>query len=325
MSQSSSIRTSGRLKARTPYIFPEPDRSHKLIDLYFTNINLITPVLHRPTFERKYNDGLHLRDSAFGAVVLLVCAVASPGCDDPRVLLPGIDTEHSAGWQYFEQVQIVKKALLAPPCPEDVQVYCLSTIYVQGTSTPQACWTIVGIGIRLAQDVGAHRRKVYNRKPTVEDELWKRALWIWSLSTEHLAPAQADLVQYKTLSKLCTEHGSVHDAHVFVHIFDLDLPVICDDEYWEHQDPEQAFKQPPGKPSYVAYFVTAVKLNQILALALRTIYSINRSKVMFGLTGHKWGQHAVAELDSALNKWIDSVPDHCQWSPFPASIIYIAL
>lgn len=36
---------------------------------------------------------------------------------------------------------------------------------------------MVGIGIRLAQDVGAHRRKVYNTPVSVESELWKRAFW----------------------------------------------------------------------------------------------------------------------------------------------------
>lgn len=50
-------------------------------------------------------------------------------------------------------------------------------MFLQGSSAPQACWTMVGIGIRLAQDVGAHRRKVYSHKLTVEDELWKRAFW----------------------------------------------------------------------------------------------------------------------------------------------------
>jgi hypothetical protein len=43
---------------------------------------------------------------------------------------------------------------------------------------------MVGIGIRLSQDVGAHRKKVYNRKPTVEDELWKRAFWL-DLAVQH--------------------------------------------------------------------------------------------------------------------------------------------
>ncbi len=36
---------------------------------------------------------------------------------------------------------------------------------------------MVGIGIRLAQDVGAHRKKVYNTPHSVETELWKRAFW----------------------------------------------------------------------------------------------------------------------------------------------------
>lgn len=36
---------------------------------------------------------------------------------------------------------------------------------------------MVGIGIRLAQDVGAHRRRTQNGELTVEDELWKRAFW----------------------------------------------------------------------------------------------------------------------------------------------------
>ena len=30
----------------------------------------------------------------------------------------------------------------------------------------------------MAQDVGAHRRKVYSTAPTVEEELWRRAFWV---------------------------------------------------------------------------------------------------------------------------------------------------
>ena len=53
--------------------------------------------------------------------------------------------------------------------------------------------------------------------------------------------------------------------------FDIDLPTECDDEYWTNPDPEQAFKQPPGKPSKVAFFNCFVRLHQILAFAMRTI------------------------------------------------------
>ena len=35
----------------------------------------------------------------------------------------------------------------------------------------------MGFGIRLAQDVGVHRRKVHEHVPTAEDEQWKRGFW----------------------------------------------------------------------------------------------------------------------------------------------------
>jgi hypothetical protein len=51
-------------------------------------------------------------------------------------------------------------------------------MFLQGSSTLwQSCWSIVGVGIRLAIDVGAHRKKVYSETPTLEDELWRRAFW----------------------------------------------------------------------------------------------------------------------------------------------------
>ena len=55
------------------------------------------------------------------------------------------------------------------------------------------------------------------------------------------------------------------------HSFDIDLPVDCDDEYWEHPDPAQRFKQPPNKPSSAISFIIYIKILQILGLSLRTI------------------------------------------------------
>jgi hypothetical protein len=33
---------------------------------------------------------------------------------------------------------------------------------------------------------------------------------------------------------------------------------------------------------------------------------------MMGFIGAEWEQHLISELDSALNKWLDAVPNHCQ-------------
>lgn len=60
---------------------------------------------------------------------------------------------------------------------------------------------------------------------------------------------------------------------------DIDFPLECDDEFWESDDPNLAFNQPPGQPSTVAYFIFALKLRQILGLALRTIVELFHSNI----------------------------------------------
>lgn len=286
------------------YRFPDPDLLTSLVDLYFANTNTFLPLLHQPMFEKSLSDNLHRRDDGFGAVVLLVAAVGARFSDDPRVALPGTDAMHSAGWAWFNQVQMVRRSLFSPPSLYDLQIYCLSALFLQGSSAPQSCWTIIGIGIRLVQDVGAHRRKVYGINLTTEDELWKRAFWVL---------VAMDRSASSGLGRPC----ALQDED-----FDLDLPTECDDEYWLPPDPKDAFKQPPGKPSKMSFFIAYLKLSQILAFALRTIYSINKSKALLGFVGQQWEQHIVAELDSALNKWVDSVPDHLRWDPHREDTVF---
>ena len=70
-----------------------------------------------------------------------------------------------------------------------------------------------------------------------------------------------------------------------------------------------------------------LRLGQILAFAMRTIvsefacpdrheadhvlqYATNKSKAQLGHADEQWEQRIVADLDSALNKWSDSLPAH---------------
>jgi hypothetical protein len=78
---------------------------------------------------------------------------------------------------------------------------------------------------------------------------------------------------------------SSEDADHLAFSFDVDLPIDCDDEYWENDDPNLAFKQPPGKPSKVAFFISLIKQQEILALALRTIVSSRRGGCAFTSVG----------------------------------------
>ena len=88
-------------------------------------MNSFLPLLHRPIFEKSLTENLHLRDDGFGAVVLLVAAVGARFSDDLRVALPGTEAMHSAGWAWFNQVQMVRRSLFSPPSLYDLQIYCV--------------------------------------------------------------------------------------------------------------------------------------------------------------------------------------------------------
>ncbi|KAG5337178.1 hypothetical protein C0989_010375 [Termitomyces sp. Mn162] len=57
---------------------------------------------------------------------------------------------------------------------------------------------------------------------------------------------------------------------------DVDLPMECDDEFWELSDTSRAFKQPPDIPSSIAYFICYIKLMNILAYAMRALVLMTR-------------------------------------------------
>lgn len=100
----------------------------ELVDLYFRRVNLAISLLHRPTFDSAVADGLHLRDTGFGAIVLLVCAAASRFSDDLRVILPGTGSYHSAGWKWFKQVGISSYSISASATLYELQVLCVRII-----------------------------------------------------------------------------------------------------------------------------------------------------------------------------------------------------
>ncbi|KAF5339483.1 hypothetical protein D9758_015314 [Tetrapyrgos nigripes] len=277
--------------------FPDDDLLPQLIDLYFAHMNRYLPLLHRPSFDRAVADGVHLRDRQFGYVVLAVCAYGARYSNDPRIYYDNSRHEYSIGWKWFKQIKLIKSNFAKAATIYDLQLCVIAVMFLESTSTPEACWILTSLGLRLAQDVAAHRRRP--GQPTFERELWKRAFWAL-----YIIDAFVSAFMGKPRATSADD-------------FDVDLPIECGDEYWETEDPEQAFKQPPGTVSYMSAWITFVKLLDIMSTAQRTIYAVRRSDfwTAIGMSGPEWTEKVVSELDSLLNKWIDSVPDHLKWDP----------
>jgi hypothetical protein len=111
-----------------PQLFPEPELMKALIDMYFSEINILVYVCHEISFRRAVAAGLHLHDQKFGAVVLAVCALGAKYSDDSRVFLEGTNSEHSAGWKWFRQVRPIPASFFAPPSLYEIQLVCVSGI-----------------------------------------------------------------------------------------------------------------------------------------------------------------------------------------------------
>ncbi|KAF9529173.1 fungal-specific transcription factor domain-containing protein [Crepidotus variabilis] len=278
------------------YVFPDPDLLEDLIALYFDKSNTLLPILHRPSFIQSLHRGQHLFDSRFGMTVLLACAVASRYSHDPRVLSEGDTVGLSCGWNYFSQVPIFRNYLFYQSSIYDLQYYALAVVYLLGTSIPHASWALLGLGVRFALEKGLHRRMGF-QKNSMEEEMAKRAFWCL-------------LVQDRWMSAFLGRPCAVQDED-----FDVEFPAECDDEYWETDSPNAAFKQPPGTPSRMSYMIAQIRLTEILAFTLRTLYSTKKSKMLTGMIGKDWEIQVVTEIDSSLNKWKDSLPHFLRWDP----------
>ncbi|KAJ7238811.1 hypothetical protein B0H12DRAFT_1237715 [Mycena haematopus] len=280
------------LEQKIHYVYPPSDLISSLLDLYFANVHDTFPILHRPTFERSVADDLHLTDVDFGGTLLAVLAVASRYSNDPRVFVAG-DTSLSSGWKCIVYVPLLF-ARYATFSYVGFLFIQLMPLFALGTSAPQVSWLYIGLGIRFLQQRGEHRRKRKGQTPNVEDELWKRAFWFLSF------------VVLERLS--CLFLGRPIGLHV--EEYDVDLPLEIDDECWD-----TGFVQPPGTPSQLSYFICHLRLCEILADAMRRLYGSKKSKILLGWDGPAWEQRAVAELDSAMNDFVDSIPLHLRWDP----------
>ncbi|KAK7438632.1 Gypsy retrotransposon integrase-like protein 1 [Stygiomarasmius scandens] len=282
--------------------FPDSSEMRELVNAYFDQVNVYCPLLHRPSFERSVSQDLHARDSAFGALLLAVCAVGS------RYAYPPSEDQDSSksGILWFTQLPIKQSAFGHSVSLYHLQMYCLAGTYLNIVIGPDIGWMLSGIALRLAQERGTHRRTLGEQKPTLEGELWKRVYWV--------------LVAMD--SETSTVFG--RPSATSMQDFDLEFPIECDDEYWEAKDESQAFVQPAGQPSLVSFWSCYLKLVEIIGFAQQTLYPIRRSdfSIRMGISGRDWYQKAVMELDSTLNKWIDSVPQHLRWDAQPQSDLF---
>ncbi|KAJ3923514.1 fungal-specific transcription factor domain-containing protein [Lentinula edodes] len=274
-----------------PLIFPPQDLLDRLIDLWFVKSQPYFPLFHRPTFERSVISGLHYHDRHFGETLLAMCALSARHSDDPRTFTHG--SPLSAGFMWMQQVNPAPITFSEAPSLMQVQKLILYVMFMQTTSMPYSSLGLTGLGIRLLQDVGAHRKK--STPPTVAGELWKRAFWI------------LNYIDLSLSINLGRPRAMTSDD------YDAEFPIECDDEYWE-QSGELAFKQPLGKFCQLSYWIHMLKLVGILETVQRATSTV-RPRRKPDPDALFLRQQAVIEIDKALGSWLENIPAQLKWDP----------
>lgn len=82
--------------------------------------------------------------------------------------------------------------------------------------------------------------------------------------------------------------------------FDVELPVACDDEFFEND-----FQQPPDKPAKIAGFIHHLRIVHIISLIAKQINGLKKSRAQ--------SEVDPSTIDSLLNAWFNAIPDHRTW------------
>lgn len=144
----------------TAFHIPPRREADTLIAYYWTWVHTLYPVLHRPSFDSRYQALWQVSNPSQTTLddVLFHCrlnAMFALGANFRSELEP--PDRRSISESFFSRSEhLLKMELLDFANLEMVQSLVLMAQYLQSTDKPNYCWSIVGLAIRLAQAIGLH-------------------------------------------------------------------------------------------------------------------------------------------------------------------------
>ncbi|ORY04904.1 hypothetical protein K493DRAFT_377850 [Basidiobolus meristosporus CBS 931.73] len=265
-----------------PLTLPSPNLFTNLLEIYFTKINPIFPLLHKAEFldhlnQRRQEMPYFLLNSIFAISAALISSKNILSKEN-------IDAEI-----FFKRSRTLLDQAYEVSSIENVQALVLMSIYFHLSRGGMKSWMYSGMAIRMAEDLGLHRNPdIWNIKLTrAEKETRKRVWWVCYLIDR--------------FSSVCVGRPvSIDDQQ-----FDTPLPCLLEDDIMISSDvsPRSGLSLKP--------FLEVIKLHELIGRILSTVYVVRTP-----LAGDYQKRHFnLIELDSALNMWLQSLPPDLNYSP----------
>ncbi|KAG7095560.1 hypothetical protein E1B28_006297 [Marasmius oreades] len=322
---------------------PPPDVQEKLLDLYFIHVHPIFPVIHKqsffdnlrafphggsrtvtpqraPVFPDSHPMGA---SSAYNSrrrrvpplLLFAMFAVAARYSNPPN--RPEFSHDSSiteaipmwdAGDEYLEEARQILERSYASSRPETCQALLLMGYREIGIGAMTEAWMYVGLAIRMAQDLGMHRRA----------DGWARAVLGGRLF------GGWELQERRRIWFGCVVMDKYVSSYIGrpLMIFERDFDTLLPDE----EDPEEGELWPHHESSKVEHsasngipgriiscFNTAVTLSGILSMIIQAIYAVRP-------VCSRHGESVF--LEGILDRWFLDLPEHLRYEPSP---IYVPL
>ncbi|KAJ8523288.1 hypothetical protein ONZ45_g253 [Pleurotus djamor] len=293
---------------------PPIEVQDQLVELYFTYIHPLFPILHRQRFMEEYNAKHHclqldaslmlcLDIVAFlkhlEIVLLLLLAIfaisARFTCNANQTIPRGQMWE--AGCDYLEDARKILNQVFHRSRSSTVQALLLLGYREFGIGSMEQAWIFIGMGIRMAVDLGLN----------CDSGKWK------SNGRDLLTPEETQTRKHIWWTCcLADRYGSVYMGRpVAIHESDYDVPLpnLNENEnrlIWEPPtfDPiKNAIA--PVQGYYSDCFVENAKLSVILGDLISEIYPVR--------TGPNWA--ALPKLEARLDNWFHNLPVPLRYDP----------
>ncbi|KAA8915718.1 hypothetical protein TRICI_002125 [Trichomonascus ciferrii] len=244
-----------RHAGRDNWVLPPRRVADLYVDSYFTYSYSLYPFVHKPTFEALYESlwngtGTDADDQLFYCIFNLVLAL---GC----ILSPNVgpETKNETAEMYFERTM---EHMHLDVC-EDTSLLLLQTLlltsqFLQATYRPGACWNVIGLAIRVAQEQGLHRNSHIQCRSSLIDQQMCRRLWYGCIIMDRIAS---------------TTFGR---PLMITQDFGVEYPVFIDDDCIT----DRAILSPTlsAPPSIMLFFQHTIRLYDVLADVLKSFYDI---------------------------------------------------
>lgn len=147
-------------------MIPPRPVADNLLESFFTFAHEFLPVFHKPEFDKQYEKlwtpsqlarpdepRAQLEDNIFLATLNVCFALGSLFSE----LVPGEDRETTSNEYYERSRMLINFDICDYSALSTVRLQLVTGLYLQTTPNASRCWNVVGMAIRLAQDLGLHK------------------------------------------------------------------------------------------------------------------------------------------------------------------------